>query len=71
MKLSALFSPCLLGHQDRVRERDDQGKLVLVCPACRHVQRPEMGETMKLPTIKVMKAKKVKRSKPKLVRRVG
>lgn len=34
MTLSALFSGCWLTHLDRVRERDSQGRLVLVCERC-------------------------------------
>jgi len=32
-----LWSPCWLGHQSRVVERDPHtGRLLLVCPRCRH-----------------------------------
>lgn len=35
-----LCSPCLLfPHAERIRERDEDGKLVLVCPTCGDVQR--------------------------------
>jgi hypothetical protein len=34
--LSRLWSECWLGHQPRVHERDKYGRLVLVCPRCRH-----------------------------------
>lgn len=31
---------CWFGHQDRIRERDDQGRLILVCLECGDVLRP-------------------------------
>jgi len=31
-----LWSECWLGHQPRILERDERGRLVLVCPRCRH-----------------------------------
>jgi hypothetical protein len=40
MTFARLFSPCLLfAHAERIRERDDQGRMVLVCPQCGDVQR--------------------------------
>jgi len=37
--LRRLLSPCLLGHEPRVYERDVAGALVLVCPRCRDARR--------------------------------
>ena len=34
--LRRLWSECWLGHQPRVIELDAAGRLVLVCPRCRH-----------------------------------
>lgn len=28
------WARCAWGHDERLRERDDQGRLVLVCPTC-------------------------------------
>jgi hypothetical protein len=33
-----LWSPCWLGHAPRVIDRDARGRLVLVCPQCRHAR---------------------------------
>lgn len=35
-----LFTACLFGHADRVRSRDDQGRLILVCDRCGDVHVP-------------------------------
>jgi hypothetical protein len=39
MKFSQLFSPCLLGHGDQLRSRDEEGHLVLQCADCGAVTR--------------------------------
>ena len=28
------WARCAFGHDERLRERDEQGRLVLVCPSC-------------------------------------
>jgi hypothetical protein len=39
MTFLQLFSPCLFGHGDMLRTRDDQGHLALQCMDCGHTTR--------------------------------
>ena len=39
MKVSQLLSPCVLGHGDMLRMRDEEGFLALQCADCGHVTR--------------------------------
>jgi hypothetical protein len=36
---SRLFSPCVLGHGDMLRTRDEEGQLALECTTCGSVKR--------------------------------
>ena len=39
MTLRQLLSPCVLGHGDLLKTRDEDGHLALECADCGHVQR--------------------------------
>jgi hypothetical protein len=39
MTLWQLLSPCVLGHGDMLKTRDDEGQLALECVDCGHVRR--------------------------------
>lgn len=39
MTLKQLLSPCVLGHGEMLRTRDEQGQLALECVDCGHVRR--------------------------------
>ena len=39
MRMSLLLSPCLFGHGNKLRARDDEGYLVLECADCGEVTR--------------------------------
>jgi hypothetical protein len=47
--LSQLLSPCLFGHGDLVRTRDDQGFLTLQCADCGHASRVLLEPAIKGP----------------------
>lgn len=36
------YSRCWFGHADGIRERDEQGRMVLRCPRCHEAHRPAL-----------------------------
>lgn len=53
-----LLAGCWFSHADRVRERDDRGRLTLVCPNCGDVQIVLPGQKFKARKVKAPKKRK-------------